>query len=43
MQAMVRGWRTRKYVRQIYGFEASPGLRHGGLVHVEMDPERLEE
>ena len=42
MQAMVRGWRARKYVKSVYGFEASPGLRNRGLVHIEMDPEKLE-
>ena len=43
MQAMVRGWRARKYVKQAYGFEASPGMKNHGLVHVEMDPEKLEQ
>ena len=40
MQAMVRGFLTRKRVHQIYGFQASEGLMFRGF---DIDPEKLEE
>ncbi len=41
MQAMVRGFRARKAVKRIYGFQASPGLMNRGMVQIEMDPQKL--
>ena len=43
MQAMVRGFRARKAVKRIYGFQASPGLMNRGMVQIEMDPQKLEQ
>jgi len=42
-QALIRGFLTRKMVKKIYGFEMSHGLLLRGTVHIEMDPEKLEE
>ena len=42
-QALIRGFLTRKMVKKIYGFELSHGLLMRGTVHIEMDPEKLEE
>ena len=30
-------------LKKIYGFAMTPGLLNRGTVHIEMDPERLEE
>ena len=38
-----RGFLTRRMVKKIYGFEMSHGLLMRGTVHIEMDPEKLEE
>jgi hypothetical protein len=43
MQAIVRGFLTRKMVKKIFGFQMSSGLLMRGTVHIEMDPEKLEE
>lgn len=43
MQAVMRGYLARKRVKKIYGFAMTPGLLNRGTVHIEMDPERLEE
>ena len=43
VQALIRGFLVRKMVKKIYGFEMSQGLMMRGTVHVEMDPEKLEE
>jgi hypothetical protein len=43
VQAMIRGFLTRRMVKKIYGFEMSHGLLMRGTVHIEMDPEKLEE
>lgn len=43
MQSTMRGFLARKRVKKIYGFEMTPGLLNRGTVHIEMDPERLEE
>ena len=43
MQSTMRGYLARKRVKKIYGFEMTPGLLNRGTVHIEMDPERLEE
>jgi hypothetical protein len=40
---MIRGFLTRRMVKKIYGFEMSHGLLMRGTVHIEMDPEKLEE
>jgi len=42
-QALMRGFLTRRMVKKIYGFEMSQGLLMRGTVHIEMDPEKLEE
>ena len=42
MQAMVRGHIARKKVQQRYGYSMTPGLLNRGLVHIEMDPVKLE-
>ena len=42
-QSLIRGFLTRKMVKKIYGFEMSHGLLMRGTVHIEMDPEKLEE
>jgi len=39
----MRGFLARRRVRRIYGYEMSPGLLNRGTIHVEMDPEKLEE
>ena len=39
MQAMVRGARARKYVKMVYGFEASPGLKRSLGMLEEIDDE----
>lgn len=43
VQSLIRGYLTRKMVKKIYGFEMSQGLLMRGTVHIEMDPEKLEE
>ena len=43
MQALVKGFLTRRMVKKIYGFEMSQGLLMRGTVHIEMEPEKLEE
>ena len=43
MQSLIRGFLTRRMVKKIYGFEMSHGLLMRGTVHIEMDPEKLEE
>jgi hypothetical protein len=40
---MIRGFLTRRMMKKIYGFEMSQGLLMRGTVHIEMDPEKLEE
>lgn len=40
---MIRGFLTRRMIKKIYGFEMSHGLLMRGTVHIEMDPEKLEE
>ena len=40
---MVRGFLTRRAVRKVFGFEMNPGLLRRHTVHIEMDPEKLEE
>ena len=42
-QALIRGFLTRKMVKKIYGFEMTHGLLMRGTVHIEMDPEKLDE
>ena len=42
-QALIRGFLTRRMVKKIYGFESTPGLLQRGTVHIEMDPDKLEE
>jgi len=43
IQAMFRGFLTRKKVKKIYGYEMTPGLLNRTTILVEMDPEKLEE
>ena len=43
MQAMMRGFLARKKIKKVYGYEMTPGLLNRGTVHIEMDPEKLEE
>jgi len=43
MQAIMRGYMARKKIKKVYGFEMTPGLLKRGTVHIEMDPEKLEE
>ena len=43
MQAVIRGYLTRKMVQKIFGFKMSSGLLMRGTMHIEMDPEKLEE
>ena len=43
IQALVKGFLTRRMIKQIYGFEMSQGLLMRGTVHIEMEPEKLEE
>lgn len=43
VQARVRGLLTRKRIKRAYGFTVSPGLFGRGTMHIEMDPEKLEE
>ena len=43
MQALIRGFIARRVVKKIYGFEMSQGLLIRGTVHIEMEPEKLEE
>jgi len=43
IQALIRGYVTRKLVKEVYGFEMSAGLLMRGTVHIEMEPEKLEE
>jgi len=43
-QAMIRGFLARRKVHRVYGYAAPHGLlNHQGPVHIEMDPEKLEE
>ena len=42
-QAIIRGFLARRRVKKLYGFEMTHGLMNRGTVHVEMDPEKLEE
>lgn len=42
-QAMMRGFLARRRVKKNFGYEMSPGLLQRGTVHIEMDPEKLEE
>ena len=42
-QAIIRGFLARRRVRRVYGYQMSPGLLNRGTVHIEMDPEKLEE
>ena len=42
-QALIRGYLSRKRIKRVYGFEMTPGLLNRGTVHIEMDPEKLEE
>jgi hypothetical protein len=43
-QSIIRGFLTRRRVKKAYGFEMTHGLMNRGTnVHVEMDPEKLEE
>lgn len=42
-QAIIRGFLARRKVKRIYGFQMSQGLMNRGTVHIEMDPEKLEE
>ena len=43
IQAMVRGFLTRRAVKKVFGFEANPSVLRRHTVHIEMDPEKLEE
>ena len=43
MQAIMRGFLARKKIKRVYGYEMTPGLLNRGTVHIEMDPEKLEE
>jgi hypothetical protein len=43
MQALIRGFVTRRMIKKIYGYEMSHGLLQRGTVHIEMEPEKLEE
>ena len=43
MQSLIRGFVTRRMMKKIYGFEMSQGLLMRGTVHIEMEPEKLEE
>lgn len=43
MQAIMRGYLARKRIKKVYGYEMTPGLLNRGTVHIEMDPEKLEE
>lgn len=43
MQSIMRGFLARKKIKKVYGFEMTPGLLNRGTVHIEMDPEKLEE
>ena len=40
---MVRGFLTRRAVKKVFGFEANPSVLRRHTVHIEMDPEKLEE
>ena len=42
-QSIIRGFIARRRVKKTYGFEMTHGLMNRGTVHVEMDPEKLEE
>ena len=42
LQSMIRGVLARRYIKRVYGFECSPGLRNRGLQEVEMDSAQLE-
>lgn len=42
-QAAIRGFIARRRVKRIYGYQMSPGLLNRGTVHVEMDPDKLDE
>ena len=42
-QAFIRGLLARRRVKRVYGFQMSQGLMNRGTVHIEMDPEKLEE
>ena len=42
-QSIIRGFLARRRVKKAYGFEMTHGLMNRGTVHVEMDPEKLEE
>ena len=39
----MRGFLARRKIKHVYGFEMTPGLMNRGTVHIEMDPEKLEE
>ena len=43
MQSLVKGFLTRRMIKKIYGFEMTQGLLMRGTVHIEMEPEKLEE
>lgn len=43
LQALIRGFLSRVMVKKIYGFEMSQGLLMRGTVHIEMEPEKLEQ
>ena len=43
MQSIMRGFLARKRIKKVYGYEMTPGLLNRGTVHIEMDPEKLEE
>lgn len=43
IQALFRGFLTRKKIKKIYGFEVTPGLLNRTTILVEMDPEKLDE
>lgn len=43
LQALIRGFLTRNAIKKIYGFEVSAGLMTRGTLHIEMEPEKLEQ
>ena len=38
-QAIIRGFLTRRQVRNTYGFTMTPGMLNRNKLHIEMDPE----
>ena len=39
----MRGYLTRRAVKKCFNFEVTHGLMRRNTVHIEMDPEKLEE